>query len=67
MPSKRLSNAPDLQTKSIFGEVDGRKVIVATIYSSASLGLEERVDREEPATRATRKDRAIAPVEEKKE
>jgi len=67
MPSKSLLNARDLVTKTVYGEVEGKKVVVATIYSSASLDVEERVNREEPIARATRNRGASTPVEEKKE
>lgn len=66
MKNKSLQNARDLQTRSVYGELEGKKVVIATIYSSASLGIEERVDREEPATKAPR-NRAAAPGEERKE
>ena len=67
MLNKRLMNARDLVTKSEYGEVDGKKIVVATVYSSASLGLEERVEREEPASRTPKSRGATTLIEEKKE
>jgi hypothetical protein len=42
MISKELLSAPDLEKGSVYGPVDGGRKIVATIYRSKSLGLEER-------------------------
>jgi hypothetical protein len=45
MISKELLAARDLVKSSVYGKVaGGGKKIVATIYSSKSLGLEERED-----------------------
>jgi len=63
MVSKQLLSARDLRTKTVYGSIDGRKVVVATVYSSVSLGIEERVETEQPRHQR----RGAAPSQETKE
>lgn len=51
MPDTRLRKARDLVTTTDYAEVDGKRVAVATRYSSASLGVSERVEHSEPKAR----------------
>jgi hypothetical protein len=70
MTNERLAKARDLVSRSEYGEVDGKKVIVATVYSSRSLGVEERVERvRETEGQVRGGSRRIPPIviEEKKE
>jgi len=61
MISKELLSAPDLERGSVYGPVDGGRKIVATIFRSKRLGLEEREDipqavkSEEPSPAASRR------------
>lgn len=46
MASEALKKARDLVTRTEYGTVNGKKVVIATVYSSRTLGLEERVASE---------------------
>lgn len=67
MLDPRLKNARDLVTKSIYGDLEGKKVVIATVYSSSALGLEQRIEREEPVAKSPRSRSASASLDEKKE
>lgn len=71
MTIERLKKARDLVTRSEYGKVGGKKVLVATVYSSRLLGLEERIEHDvagmSPSTRSGSRRSAETQSEEKKE